>query len=73
VRKICLKSLEDIKIVFMLENVHQHDAEEEEQNSRLFKKIPTSWARLSEPGQMDQIMLIKAEIHTLSNDLRRNL
>jgi hypothetical protein len=34
---------------------------------------PASWTRSSEPGQLDQILLIKVETHTLSNDFMRNL
>jgi hypothetical protein len=53
--------VKDSKIVFMLENVHQHYGEEEkEKKIQVFsKKLPASWTRLSETGQMDQIYVDK--------------
>jgi hypothetical protein len=51
-----LMFVKDFKIVILLENGHQHDAEEEEKiKFKDFQKFPALWIRSSEPGQLDHI------------------
>jgi hypothetical protein len=67
--------VKDIKIVILLDNGHHHDAEEEKE-----KKIQGFSTNLLLRALVHQnldhcirFILRKDEIHTLSNDLRRNL
>jgi hypothetical protein len=55
-------SVKDGKIVILLENDHQHDAEEEKENKiqGLSKKISASWTLSSEPRQLDHIYVNKS-------------
>jgi hypothetical protein len=67
--------VKDIKTVIFMKKGHQHDAEEEKENNiqRLSKKILLRRLVHQNLGNWKRFMLIKVEIHTLSNDLRRNL
>jgi hypothetical protein len=71
-----LMFVKDGEIVNLLINGHQNDVEKEKENKiqGFSKKIPASWTRLTEPGQVDQLynLCYKVEITILSNDLRRN-
>jgi hypothetical protein len=53
---------------------HQHDAKEEKENKiqGFSKNIPASWTYSSDRVQL-RFILVKVQIHTLSNDLRGNL
>jgi hypothetical protein len=70
-----LMPVKDSKTVILMKKGHQYDAEEEKENyiqgfsnKNLFRTLVyqylTNWIRFK---------LRKVEIHTLSNDLRRNL
>jgi hypothetical protein len=53
--------VKDGEIVNLLVNGHQNDVEKEKENKiqGFSKKIPASWTRLTEPGQLDQIHVDK--------------
>jgi hypothetical protein len=67
--------IKDSKIIILLQNDHQPDAEDEKEN-----KIQGFSKNFLLPGLLHQnlgnwirFMLTKVEIHTLSNNLRRQL
>jgi hypothetical protein len=67
--------LNDSKTVILLENDHQHDAKEEKENKiqGLTKNYLFRGLVYQNVDKWNRFMSTKAEIPTLSNDLRRNL
>jgi hypothetical protein len=63
------------KIVVLMKKRHQHDAEEEkEKKIQGFSKIVLLRGLVHQNlSNWIRFMLIKSEMHPLSNDLRRNL
>jgi hypothetical protein len=66
--------VKDIKIVILLDNGHHHDAEEEKEKKKGFSTNLLLRALVHQNlDHCIRFILRKVEIHTLSNDLRRNL
>jgi hypothetical protein len=60
--------VKDSKTVILMKKGHQHDAE-----GGISKKFLLHGLVNQNLGNWNRFMLIKVEIHILSNDLRRNL
>jgi hypothetical protein len=70
-----LKFVKDSTTVLLLHNDHQDDDEEEKDNKiqGFSKNFLLRGLVYQDEGNWIRFMLIKDEIHMLSNDLRRNL